>query len=96
MGTLEIGDTRVNEALRCAAEAAVDVVKTVLEAHGLRYAGVAVVAEISRDVDPVRTGCWLCARDGSVLSAVQETLVKAMKRVEEQAPAVPKPQKEMN
>ena len=74
------------EVIQEAAEAAAEAAKTILEAGGIRYAGVAVVAELPQpDENTIQTGCWVCVRDKTMLQAVKTTLVQAVERMSEDA-----------
>ena len=79
------------DTVRHAAEAAAETAKAILESHGLKYAGIAVVAELPKSDEGVtQTGCWVCVRDEGILKAVNATLIQAVERmVQYESPDVP-------
>ena len=85
------------DAVRRAAEAATEAARLVLEASGLKYAGVVVVAELPKGTDEtVQTGCWACVRDEDVLDVVKATLQQALERMLDYEPVAPEPPGEAN
>ena len=90
--------TSLDDALRAATEAAAHAAQEILDAHHVKLAGVLVVAELTSPdpTDTVNTGSWLFVSEKSSLPVVADTLRSVVTRLAQQAPALPKTERDVN